>query len=59
MMIVLVFFSSCGSTKVVVRNGTERSNTTISVTTNNPTSVNASPNVVLDLKNPLDSLILK
>lgn len=59
MMIVMIFFSGCGTTKVVVRNGTERSNTSISVTTNNPTSVNASPNVVLDLKNPIDTLKLR
>lgn len=49
---VILFFTSCGSTRVVVRNGTETAETTISVTTNNPTSVNASPNVSLDISKP-------
>lgn len=50
--IIFFFFTSCGSTRVVVRNGTETAATTISVTTNNPTSVSASPNVSLDISKP-------
>lgn len=50
--IILFFFTSCGSTRVVVRNGTSTSETAISVTTNNPTSVSASPNVSLDILKP-------
>ena len=48
--LVIFFFPSCGSTRVVVRNGTEQAQTSIQVTTNNPTSVDASPNVSIDFK---------
>lgn len=37
--------SSCGTTRAVVHNGATGSVTEIKITTNNPTSVQASPNV--------------
>ena len=48
-VIIIFFLPACGSTRVVVRNGSESAETTIAVTTNNPTSVTASPNVTLDV----------
>lgn len=43
----MIFFSSCGTTRAVVHNGTDSAVTSITITTNNPTSVTASPNVSL------------
>lgn len=57
--IILIFFSSCGTTRVLVRNGTEQAQTSITVTTNNPTSVSASPSVHLSTSVPVDSLKFK
>ena len=52
-LIVAVFFSSsCGLTKAVVKNGADGTTTEIKITTNNPTSVTANPNVSLPL--PID-----
>lgn len=49
-LIVAVFFSSsCGLTKAVVKNGADGTTTEIKITTNNPTSVTANPNVSLPL----------
>lgn len=42
---VVVFFSSCGTTRAVVHNGKDNAVTTITITTNNPIDVSASPNV--------------
>lgn len=39
--------TSCGSTRAVVHNGATGTTTEIRITTNNPTSVTASPNVQL------------
>lgn len=46
--LVLIFsmsFVSCGTTRAVVHNGANGTSTEIKITTNNPTSVTASPNV--------------
>lgn len=40
-------FTSCGTTRAVVHNGASGTSTEIRITTNNPTSVTASPNVEL------------
>lgn len=48
--LVLIFsmsFVSCGTTRAVVHNGASGTATEIKITTNNPTSVTASPNVEL------------
>lgn len=47
--------SACGTTKVVVRNGADSTRTQVSVTTNNPTSVETAPKVELTFT--LDSLV--
>ena len=41
--------SSCGTTRAVVHNGASGSVTEIKITTNNPTSVQASPNVQIPI----------
>lgn len=41
--------SSCGTTRAVVTNRAEQTTTSIRITTNNPTSVDASPDVDLTL----------
>ena len=43
--IIMFFFSSCGTTRAVVRNGTDSAVTSITITTNNPIDVQTSPNV--------------
>lgn len=56
-LVVLFFFTgcftSCGSTRVTARIN-DSGAATISVTTNNPTSVEATPNVDIQLTNPLN-----
>ena len=47
--VYLFFFTSCGVTKAVVKNGADGTSTEIKITTNNPTSVTANPNVTLDI----------
>lgn len=47
-VIVLFSCTSCGTTRAVART-TDNGTTTITITTNNPTSVQASPNVDLKL----------
>lgn len=48
LFLAIYFFCSCGTTHAVVR--TRDSGTaTISITTNNPTSVEASPNVTITI----------
>lgn len=42
---VAIGVTSCGTTRAVVHNGASGSVTEIKITTNNPTSVQASPNV--------------
>lgn len=42
-------FSSCGLTKAVVRNNSEGTQTTVTVSTSNPTTVQVNPNVSLDV----------
>lgn len=54
-LIASMSLSACGTTKVTVRNGADSTSTSISVQTNNPTSVDASPKVSLTLN--LDSLL--
>lgn len=44
-----ISLSSCGTTRAVVTNRAEATTTTIKITTNNPTSVDASPDVDLSL----------
>lgn len=53
---LLYIFCSCGTTRAVVRNSADNTTTTISITTNNPTSVQASPDVQLKMV-PIDSTI--
>lgn len=50
---VIAYFSvsACGTTRAVVTNRAEQTTTTIKITTNNPTSVNASPDVDVDVLN--------
>lgn len=49
--IVTFFASSCGSTtKAYIRNGADGTSTTVSITTNNPTNWQVSPNTDLKLK---------
>lgn len=43
--VILFFFTSCGTTRATVRNGATGTTTEIKITTNNPTSVTATPNV--------------
>lgn len=47
--IIMLFFSSCGVTKVRVVNSKDNPHTSVTVTTNNPTSVDASPDVDVSL----------
>lgn len=42
---IVFFFSSCGTTRAIVRNGTDSAVTSITITTNNPIDVNTSPDV--------------
>ena len=56
---VIVFIASlslsaCGTTRAVVHNGATGTSTEIRITTNNPTSVTASPNVELKHSNSID-----
>lgn len=44
-LIASMSLSACGTTRAVVRNGADGTSTEIRITTNNPTSVTASPNV--------------
>lgn len=44
-LIASMSFVACGQTKAVVKNGASGVTTEIKITTNNPTSVTASPNV--------------
>lgn len=50
-LIVSMTVSSCGTTRAVVHNGASGTSTEIKITTNNPTSVTASPNVELKHSN--------
>lgn len=43
--IIILFFTSCGTTRAVVRNGTDSAVTSITITTNNPLDVQAHPNI--------------
>lgn len=47
---IMVLFSatSCGVTRATIRNNADNTQTTITITTNNPTSVDASPDVSLN-----------
>lgn len=45
LLVVSLFFSSCGTTQAIVRNGASGTTTEIKITTSNPTSVTATPNV--------------
>lgn len=44
-LIASMSVSACGTTRAVVHNGAHGTSTEIRITTNNPTSVTASPNV--------------
>lgn len=49
-LIIMLFFSaSCGVTKVRVVNSKDNPHTSVTVTTNNPTSVETSPDVDVSL----------
>lgn len=55
--LVLIFsmsFVSCGTTRAVVHNGANGTSTEIKITTNNPTSVTASPNVKFNFTDDVD-----
>lgn len=43
-----LFLSSCGTTKAYISRPAEGTQTTITITTNNPISTQVSPNVTLD-----------
>lgn len=49
---IMVLFSaiSCGVTRATIRNNADSTTTSISITTNNPTSVTTTPDVDLNLK---------
>lgn len=47
-LIASMSMSACGSTRAVVHNGANGTTTEIRITTNNPTSVDVSPNVKLN-----------
>lgn len=51
-------FSSCGLTKAVVRNNSEGTHTTITVSTSNPTTVQVNPSVSLDINKDTSKLNL-
>lgn len=51
----VLLFTSCGVTRAVVTNRAEGTTTTISITTNNPTEVNTTPDVDLSVK-PSDTI---
>lgn len=51
-LVITFFFSSCGTTRVVVRNSADSTKTNITVQTNNPTDVGVSPNISVDLHFP-------
>lgn len=44
-LIVSMSFVACGQTRAVVKNSASGTTTEIKITTNNPTSVTASPNI--------------
>lgn len=50
-LIVSMSFTSCGTTRAIVRNCADGTSTEIRISTNNPTSVTASPNVQLKHSN--------
>lgn len=50
-LIVSMSISACGTTRAVVHNGAHGTATEIKITTNNPTSVTATPNVNLSHTN--------
>lgn len=48
-LVIMLFFSTgCGLTRATVRNSADGTTTTISIQTNNPTSVETSPDVYLN-----------
>lgn len=51
-------FSSCGLTKAVVRNNSEGTQTTVTVSTSNPTTVQVNPTVSLDINKDTSKLNL-
>lgn len=51
-------FSSCGLTKAVVRNNSEGTQTTVTVSTSNPTTVQVNPSVSLDINKDTSKLNL-
>lgn len=48
--IICVFLSACGVTKASISKPAEGTQTTITITTNNPMTTNVSPNVELKTK---------
>lgn len=50
--------SSCGLTKAVVRNNSEGTQTTVTVSTSNPTTVQVNPSVSLDINKDTSKLNL-
>lgn len=49
-IMVLFSASSCGVTRATIRNNADSTTTSITITTNNPTSVTTTPDVDLNLK---------
>lgn len=48
-LIASMSLSACGTTRAVVHNGAHGTSTEIKITTNNPTSVDVSPNIKLNI----------
>lgn len=52
LLTILLFFCSCGSTtKAIIKNGADSTSTTVSISTNNPTNWQVTPDVQLIPKN--------
>ncbi|QCS36096.1 hypothetical protein [Capybara microvirus Cap1_SP_123] len=47
--ITAILSSSCGTTRAVVTNKAEQTNTEIKITTNNPSTISVDPNTTIDL----------
>lgn len=47
-LIASMSLSACGTTRAIVKNGADGTSTEIRITTNNPTSVQTTPNVTLN-----------
>lgn len=48
-LVASMSLSACGTTRAVVHNGAHGTSTEIKITTNNPTSLDVSPNIKLNI----------